>query len=310
MIIDWDSLSVRDWYDVYVRLPRTNIVQSYAYAKAIRQIHFQNTSFGAIHNTARDIIGLVQMQNLSSFGFKRTFIDRGPLWLAPNPEADQNFWSVIARQYPARFLHKRRFIPEIESTPDAQTMFDNLEFKKTGEGYQTIWLDLTPPLEDIKNGFDKKWRNSLHRAQRENLNIQIDTDAQMLGPLLKNYMLDRAQKKYAGASPKFIRAMEGYKSEHDNSFIVSACDDTGIPIAMMYFWRHGPSATYQIGWANDLGRKTSAHYAMMWRAIEHLKSMGVRNLDLGGINPDTAPGMTKFKSGLGGHKFETAGIYA
>ena len=43
--------------------------------------------------------------------------------------------------------------------------------------------------------------------------------------------------------------------------------------------------------------------------MQELKQHGVRMLDLGGINPDTAPGVTEFKLGTGGEAVETVGQY-
>lgn len=310
MHIDWDSLSVREWYDIYRGLPKTNLVQSYAYAKAMRQVHLQNTSFGAIRNPAGDIMGLVQMQHVSVLGFKRVFVDRGPLWInRENFGHQRKFWQLIANQYPSGFFLKRRFIPEIENSAYAENLFNQLDFEKAGDGYQTIWLDLKPDEDTLFKNLDGKWRNTLRRAQEAPLDIDIDTNSRHIDELLKHYMSDRLEKNYAGASPKFIQALERHKSSDENSFIITAKTQDGHTCAMMYFWIHGTSATYQIGWSNDEGRSHSAHYAMMWRAIQHLKDKSVDWLDMGGIQPDTAEGVTRFKKGLSGQTFETSGIY-
>mgnify|MGYP000530677964 CR=1 FL=1 len=310
MHIKWDDLSIAEWYAIYNQLPKSNIVQTYAYAKAMRQIHFQDTGFGVIKNTGGDPMGLVQAQYVSSFGFKRFFIDRGPLWIKPNNFNHQRqFWELIATERPKSFLSKRRFIPEIDYSPYALKLFEKLGFNHKADGYQTIWLNLDPDLADLEKNLDKSWRGALNKARKSSLEIKLDPHSHDLERLLKKYTHDRFKKKYAGASPKLVRAMERYKSEYENSFIISATDENGKVCAMMYFWIHGTSATYQIGWSDKNGRTHNAHNLMMWRAIEHLKPQNINWLDLGGINTDKAEGVTRFKSGLNGEIFISAGIF-
>ena len=63
------------------------------------------------------------------------------------------------------------------------------------------------------------------------------------------------------------------------------------------------------GWADEAGRKSGAMRLVLWRAVLALKARGVAWLDLGGINPENAPGVTEFKLGTGGQAVETAGLY-
>jgi lipid II:glycine glycyltransferase (peptidoglycan interpeptide bridge formation enzyme) len=74
-------------------------------------------------------------------------------------------------------------------------------------------------------------------------------------------------------------------------------------------FRHGRGATYQAGWTTEHGRQTRAHHLLLWRAIETLKADGVAALDLGGINPRMAEGVTQFKEGLGGEPVTLIGLY-
>lgn len=48
---------------------------------------------------------------------------------------------------------------------------------------------------------------------------------------------------------------------------------------------------------------------VLWRAITELKKRGIAWLDLGGINPEDAAGVTEFKLGLEGEIFETVGLF-
>lgn len=313
MHIIWDKLSPEDWYRIYNRIPKTNLVQSYSYARAVRQIHQQVTRFGVIRAKDNSVIGLVQMQEIKIFGLiHRVFIDRGPLWCDPATtlETEKTFWTLIAESFPARLGRKRRFIPEAKADPRLPPIFEKLGYKKTGAGYKTMWLDLRADLDTLRAGLKPKWRNMLRRAEENSLIIDTDDRGIMLELLLAGYTQDKAVKKYSGASPQFIRALEMTRNPEEYSLILTAAPVEAPPVAMVYFRIHGTSATYQIGWSNDQGREKRAHHLLLWAAIKTLKDSGIHWLDLGGIDPDQAEGVTRFKKGLGGEMLETTGIYS
>ena len=72
---------------------------------------------------------------------------------------------------------------------------------------------------------------------------------------------------------------------------------------------HGQCATYQIGWTSADGRTANAHHVLLWDAISLLRDRGYRFLDLGGINPEAASGVTRFKTGLGGTPYALVPIH-
>ena len=312
MRIEWDTCSVNDWYDIYNRIPRTNIVQSYAYARAMRQLHQQVTRFGLILSNTNETLGLVQMQEINLMNIiHRVFIDRGPLWCDPDHATalDHEFWKTITQTYPKRIGRKRRFIPEIQTDHSFQSYLKQLGCKEKGPGYQTIFLDLRPSLKDIRTALHGKWRNGLNQAEKTKATVHDNGTACDINLLLMRYNQDRNEKSYRGADPAFIRALEKTKTPYEYSFILSVTIAKKDPVAMGYFRIHGRSATYQIGWINDTGRRNRANYLLLWQAVKRLKANGIEWLDLGGINPDHAAGVTRFKRRMNGIEITTPGIY-
>lgn len=68
---------------------------------------------------------------------------------------------------------------------------------------------------------------------------------------------------------------------------------------IVLFFLHGFCATYQTGWASETGKKNSAHNILLWQVCQALKSEGVKEIDLGGVNDISAAGVKFFKEGLG-----------
>jgi lipid II:glycine glycyltransferase (peptidoglycan interpeptide bridge formation enzyme) len=79
--------------------------------------------------------------------------------------------------------------------------------------------------------------------------------------------------------------------------------------AGMMFLLHGSTATYHLGWTDDIGREHSAHNLLLWQACALLAERGVRLLDLGGANTVANPGLARFKLGSGGRVVTWVGTY-
>jgi lipid II:glycine glycyltransferase (peptidoglycan interpeptide bridge formation enzyme) len=52
-----------------------------------------------------------------------------------------------------------------------------------------------------------------------------------------------------------------------------------------------------------------AHHLILWKAMEELKSRGIRVLDLGGVNTVRSEGIARFKMRTGGQVLTLAGTY-
>ena len=91
--------------------------------------------------------------------------------------------------------------------------------------------------------------------------------------------------------------------------ILSARDGSRV-LASILLLIHGRSATYQAGWTSDDGRRTACHNLLLWKGIQLLKSRGILDLDLGGINAAHAAGVTKFKLGMGGTTTKLCGQFS
>ena len=67
--------------------------------------------------------------------------------------------------------------------------------------------------------------------------------------------------------------------------------------------------SWAYGSAIAAGRRAQAHNVLLWRAIEGLKDTGADWLDLGGVDARRAPGIARFKLGLGARLFTLSGTY-
>lgn len=308
--ISWDELTLSEWDRLFAALPRPNLLQTWPYAQTMRASEQLMTRFGVIRR-GEEIAGVLQIQEIKLFGLVHIVtLDRGPLWFDDYGSAEDwgDFFESFDLAFPKRLGRLRRIMPEAPSDEKLDSHLKALSFKPKSSGYQSIWLDMRPGLQEIRSRLKQKWRNRLNAAEKTNIQIRSDQGHRHIDWLIDQYMEDRRLKKYAGASPKIVRNLFNFSDPRNEALLLRATRDNNIIAAILVF-KHGKSATYQIGWSGDLGRKTNAHYRLLWSAIETLKQDGVDWFDLGGINLEHAEGVTKFKQGLGGEDFQLIGLY-
>ncbi|MFN3826945.1 MAG: lipid II:glycine glycyltransferase FemX [Micavibrio sp.] len=305
--IIWDHLSLEAWDELFARIPRSNILQSYPYAQAYCQSHQQRAHWGLIRIDGQDA-GLVQIFEV---GLLRNMIhavslDRGPLWLPEFGTAENilSFYAEFDRLYPRRFGRRRRIIPEVRAE-DALLL--PMKPEAGIDPYKTIWIDLSGTEEELRAHLDKKWRNALSKAERSPISFVWDQGQHSLDWILQHHSAHREIAGYKAASPRFIRLLARYFGARQDMFIARAFLGEEA-IAGVLFFRHGSSATYQIGWNGPEGRQYNAHHLLLWQAMLKLKASGVSSIDLGGINNE-ADGVRAFKEGLGGEAVTLSGIY-
>lgn len=313
LTIDWNTLSTDAWDDLFSRIPRSNILQSYAYARAACPIEKQRARWGLIRVSGKEA-GLVQIFEAGIFWnlFHAVILDRGPLWFEGYGHAMHSKWFFDAfhKQFAPRFGRRRRIIPEIEDGPAAQKFLGQTGLARTGNGYQTIWLDLTPDLETLRGNLRPNWRTALNKAERSDLAISADRGPAELSWTVGIYAGDKAAREYGGPAPSLLRAYLPLLAQNDDLILLRAMKG-GQPLAFTVFACHGRSATYLIGWSSDEGRAFAAHQRLLWDGITMLQIKGIRELDLGGINDDDeARGIRNFKEGLGGRAVRYVGLYS
>ena len=67
------------------------------------------------------------------------------------------------------------------------------------------------------------------------------------------------------------------------------CEKEGIPVAGVVASAMGNSAIYVLGATSDGGLDAKGSYLLQWTLIQWLKESGIREYDLGGIDPTTEP---------------------
>lgn len=307
-------MNLEQWQARFKTIKRSTILQSYHYAQAACKVQRQQARWGLITIDGKEA-GLVQLLEAKILWglFHAVILDRGPLWFDGFGGAAhiKVFFEQLDHEFSNRFGRKRRFIPEVESGLAAQQLLrqiKGLRHQEKQAGYQTLWWDIIIDDETACADLKGNWRSSLNKAERSNLTVLIDDQGKFYPWLKAIYKTDKQIKGYRGVSPQLLDNLALFSTSRDPMVILKA-QKQGRDIAGVMFLVHGRSATYQIGWSSEEGRENNAHHLLLWQGRSVLKGYGVQEIDLGGINDETAAGVKKFKEGTNAKASSLIGHY-
>lgn len=311
--IEWKNFTADEWDQLLKTVQRANLLQSHHYARVLCKIYHQTVRRGIIYIDDQKA-GIVQFQEASILKnmLHGLMFDRGPLWLEGfgKPEHIKAFFDEFYRQFPKRFGRWRRILPEIQDHPGMRAFFAEKDVKCISQpGYQTVWLDINKPDEQLRSELKQKWRNMLNKSEKQGLTLEWDDKGLLLPWMLTKYKADQDNKVYEGPNLKVLTALGAAFSENGQMIIGRAVNKDKEAIAGILIFCHGLGATYQVGWSSDEGRDKAAHNLLLWNVILKLKDKGIKYFDLGGVNDGSAKGIKKFKEGLGGETVTYLGHY-
>ena len=233
---------------------------------------------------------------------------RGPVWLGavPAPEALLPLYRAIRAAYRPRRLRPLLWTPELQAGPEGAALLHGLGLRPMVTGYSTAWLDLRQPEAALRAGLHGKWRNSLKAAEAAGLEIRRD-EPEALDWLLARHEGQRRRRRLVAPGDAFVRALAAGRPGAEGHCLLRACLD-GRPVSAALFVCHGASATYEIAWSGAEGRRHEAQSLVLWQGLLALKGRGLSWLDLGGLTP-AAPGLARFKLGLGAEPVTLLGTY-
>ena len=237
-------------------------------------------------------------------------INRGPLCLRVLlPQEIRAVWKKLAllgSLWQGRLLS---VAPELVLTGSSLALIGNIGFRQISpQAFESIWVDLQVNLETLRKQINGKWRNMLTASEKNNFQTNIGCDAKLFGWMMEQYQIQMKEKNYSGPSVSLIEALRDNLNDYEELLILRA-DHEGEAVGGVCLVRHGLAATYLLGWNNSKGRNLKVSHYLVWNALVHLKQLGVRWFDLGGISEEKTPGITAFKSGLNGNRYELVGEY-
>lgn len=169
----------------------------------------------------------------------------------------------------------------------------------------TIALLPLGPETEMRAAMHPKWRSQLNRAMRKDLRVTRH-------PLSPDHWLLEAEARQARARryrslPPALFAV--FSQVNPGKALIWEAWHDGQPAAAIAVLCHGRMATWQTGVTLAEGRKRDAMALLLWEAMRWLAGRGHELLDLGILNGEDAPGLTRFKLRTGARAHRLGGTW-
>ncbi len=298
--------SKEEWERYFKLVSLSNISQSWSYGESQKKI-FNLKSERYLIYVNDTAIGIFQVifKKFLFFSFNR--INRGPLFFDKcNDQVKEKVIIKIFHYFnDIKNLKFLSFSPELNF--NEKNLILNLGKKSIYFDYpnwQSSKIDLLKTEEDLKSQLDIKWRNMLNSAIKEKIIIKEESTDTSLSKILKLNYEDQIKKNYKGINKKILN---NYLLNSNYKIFNAYINDELISSICVSL--HGITATYLIGWSNNLGRKKRSMNLLLWNTTLYLKKNNYKFFDLGGLDKATSYGIFRFKKGMGGEFYKLVGNY-
>jgi lipid II:glycine glycyltransferase (peptidoglycan interpeptide bridge formation enzyme) len=311
--VEVDRSTPAEWSEMLDLFDDSNIYQTWSYG-GVRW--GEGNLSHLVLKRAGEVLGFAQVRIIrpTSFKFGMAYLRWGPLYERRGRPRDSEVVAALARSLEEEYVSKRKLflciLPNaFAGTQRAKAVQDAFgrftpEPLVADNTYRTLIVDLSPSIEDLRKKLDKKWRNQLSAAEKNELKVLDGHGGDRCGYLYRTFCLIYNQMRRRKTFETEVDVEEFGRIQQDlaesHRMRVLICEDKGVPVAGLVASAMGDSAIYLLGATSDEGLKSKGAYLLQWTLIKWLKECGFKWYDLGGIDPEKNPGVYHFKRGLSG----------
>ncbi len=307
--IEWEKSS-RDFADY-------SIYQTCAYQQVRGRTDGQQVRRLVIRDVDGEILAMCQLRILSikAIGLRIGYAQWAPL-ISKKAEISSNLLDVFSQLRDLCFgldINVVRLAPNVVDDAESQEVKDAL--KKSGfqrlptvSPYHTTILSLDSAESDLREGLRQSWRRMLRKAEAAGVEIR-EQKGQSPFRVLQGFYVELLRKKgFDGVDPSiFSRSQAGLSESEKITTLVGYRDDE--PVTVHATSNLGETGVFLLSASSEKGYECRASYVAWWKAIIGSKKKGMRKYDTGGIDFEKAPGIARFKAGIGGQEKFYIGTY-
>ena len=303
--MSWQVIANREWGSIILRADRSHLEQSAHYGSAVARTHGMENRTLLFKDGAQVLCGVQIFDKHIGSVLRYSQLLMGPVWLQRPSEAQ---WAVFAAELrQAHRLQNRRFLvwsPPAEADGRLLEVIRSAGWRQVFTGASTVEVDLAAECGELRARLHPKWRNALVQSEHRGTEIRDMTRGEIAE------LIERAEKKrhslrYRGPGGPFLRNLTNIAERA----VALGAYRAGRLIGGALFQSHGSRATYLLAHLDKEGRENGAGNLLLWRGMLQLKRVGIRSLDLGGVDTRRVPGLARFKLGLGGRPYTMIGTF-
>lgn len=166
-----------------------------------------------------------------------------------------------------------------------------------GLPYRSLALDLSQDDAMLMRQLDGKWRTDLRFAQKSDLVLEHGSGPDLEKRFMTMFEATKVQKGFQpDIPPQFHFPLDG--PGYSVETMIATRD--GQDLAGIVVGYCPGSATYLFGTTTPAGRQLRPGYFLQWAALGLARARGCLWYDLGGVDADANPDVTRFKTRMNG----------
>lgn len=298
----------KDW-DLYSLFPSAPFTQSFEYGVWQENVNRKVFRF-VVFDNEKPVCFLSFVQYGLIFGKQYWYCPYGPV--ANNYDKKlllfiKDSFYKIGKEHSISFV--RFDFLEISDEAFFEKNFIKVSQKFSSGSYiqpRNEWvLDLDKSLETIKSEMSSNAKLSMNKAIKSGIDVFVTPGNDFLSQenLIKLMDVTSKRNNFSLHDKKYYEGI--FNTLDDNNSFFCQAKLQGEVIVSVLIIINGSEAFFLLGGSNELGSKTSASYAVHFRAIEECKKRALSSYNFGGISdldgyPKSLHGVTVFKKKFNG----------
>lgn len=310
--------TLQKWHQITQGFRDNNYRQGWGYGQGSAQRYNARIERMAVRN-GNEIIGAA-MVRLKSIPFLNTgiaYIGGGPLTRRGRDDdlaSQRACLAAFQREYIQLRRHTLRILPPLHPAGAGDDVTAN--FRASGFApsawpppFRTILVDIRRPIDAIRKTLAQKWRNGLNNSEKRGMVIRRGDSLELFRTFegLFDRFLDR-KRISVDVGADFYTEIRSRGAENECYYVNIAYADN-LPVAGQLVSLLGDTGVTLLAATSETGLKYKASNLLQWDSVVEAHRRGMHWFDLGGIEPESQPGVYHFKQGLGGFEVSNPGPF-
>ena len=202
-----------------------------------------------------------------------------------------------------------RFRPNLEETSENRALIESIPSLSASyflHAENTVFVDLTQSEEDLLKNMRRQTRYEVRRSEKLNFKVEKSNSPEILREF---HQIQAETAKRQGFIPPRRKDLNAYAKAFGSDLQIYRANLDGKPVAYGLVITDALEGDYFEAASTELNYKFPGAYALQWYVMRDLKKQGKLRYNLWGIAPagqknHKFAGVTTFKSGFGGEKFD------
>ncbi len=315
MHVEVNQIGAEEWEEASSTFLDSSIYQTWAYQQVRSKIDdcvLDRVVVKDDTGMAR-LMAMIRVKRIPVMGFRVAYVQWGPLIRRSEGLANAEAFRVLRDEYLGTYADVLRVVPNQINDERGAAVTEMLKvsgFAPAGyiSVYRTMCVSLRGSEDDIRMRLHKRWRKSLNRAEKCNIEISHGTDIDFFKKFHPLYNQLRERKGFRGLDPEVFAQTQELLPETKKMHAVAAYFEREL-VAVQISSYLGDTAVGLLSASNEKALTCGASYRALWRRFMKAKQEGMNWYDLGGIDPKKNPGVYRYKARTGAEECEFIGVF-